>query len=106
MELLEQLAALEEDVGRYDDIEFGSEEEGARANRRLKLRMRDLIVAAHGAGQVRVLEQALDLLSANTGCADDHALFLEIGGELTGRGIVDEARMAACLRNAPVNRWL
>ncbi|ATQ76180.1 hypothetical protein CR152_17805 [Massilia violaceinigra] len=106
MELLEQLAALEDDVDCYHGTEFGSEEEGARANRRLKLRMRDLIVAAHGAGQARVLKQVLDLLSANTGCADDYAIFLEIGGELTGRGIVDEARMMACLRNAPVNRWL
>ncbi|WP_267876688.1 hypothetical protein [Massilia genomosp. 1] len=40
-----------------------------RANRRLKLRMRDLIVAAHA----RVLERALDLLSANTVCAEKRA---------------------------------
>ncbi|MDM5179972.1 hypothetical protein PO883_22535 [Massilia sp. DJPM01] len=106
MDLLEQLAALADDVDRYHGTDFGSEDEGERANRRLKLRMRDLIVAAHEAAQARVLEQALDLLCGNTGCAEDHAIFLEIGAQLAGRGIVDEARMTACLRNAPVNRWL
>ncbi|MFB9241210.1 hypothetical protein IV454_30555 [Massilia antarctica] len=47
MDLLEQLAALVEDVDRYDNIDFGSGHESEHANRRLKLRTRDLIVAAH-----------------------------------------------------------
>lgn len=112
MMLRDTLDRIETDLDRHDEAESGEGDATAKAkakamaDRALRLRMKQLILAAHAAPDPEVLRDALACLSTSTGCADDYAMFVDITDELLDKGIVSASDVQELLDRAPVSRWM
>ncbi|NHZ37567.1 hypothetical protein [Massilia rubra] len=105
MTLRDQLDTLNTDLYQFFDSAFDSEEDEQQANRALKSRIREVILAAHALPDPDLMREALETLSKNTGCAEDYAMFVEITDELIVKGIITASDHQDLLAAAPVNRW-
>ena len=105
MNLVQQFTHLKSDLDKYYDTDFPSEEADSRENRRLKHKLSELIASAHAAGDADVRQGALDLLASSTGCAEDYAILVDIGEDLTSRAVITPAELKQLFDDAPTDRW-
>ncbi|NHZ92008.1 hypothetical protein F2P45_23810 [Massilia sp. CCM 8733] len=106
MELRNRLDQIKIDLAAYYASDFTNAEDDTRENQSLKSRMREVIFAAYDQHEHELFNDAFDVLSKSTGCAEDYAIFVEITDVLVDKNMITLDRFRELLHGSPCNRWL
>lgn len=106
MNLQAEFERIKQELDQYFDTNYSSDLAEESENTRIKGEIERLIVDAHKQADRRVLEDALELLAENTGCAQDYMLFQNIARNLIAQKILTNDELKKLLAGSPVARWL